>query len=210
MDIRAIVGLSPVVPIVTMADPAEAVPMARALLAGGLSCVEVTLRTAAGLPAIRAIAREVPGLAVGAGTVLTRAQFDAAIEAGAAFVVAPGLTPSLLSAAKAAGTPFLPGVASPSELMLGLEYGLDCFKFFPAVPLGAATLASLRGPFPGAAFCATGGITPERAPEFLALANVLSVGATWVAPAAMLERRDWAGIEKNARKAAALLAHRRS
>jgi 2-dehydro-3-deoxyphosphogluconate aldolase/(4S)-4-hydroxy-2-oxoglutarate aldolase len=204
MDIRTIVGLSPVIPVITIRDAAAAVPMARALLAGGLRAVEITLRTPAGLDAIRAVATAVPELAVGAGTVLNPKDFAAALDAGASFVVAPGLTPALLASARQSGKPFLPGIATASELMMGLEQGFDCFKYFPAVPLGAATLKAFAGPFPDAVFCTTGGITIERAPEFLALPNVLSIGATWVASEAALESGDWAAIEANARRAAAL------
>ncbi len=201
---RDILGLSPVVPVATLADADDAVPMARALLAGGINVVEVTLRTAAGMDSIRAIAAEVPEMTVGAGTVLTASDADGAIIAGARFLVSPGLTPALLADAARRGTPYLPGVASASEVMMALEHGFDVLKIFPAAALGVTTLKTLAGPFPQVRFCANGGITIETAPEFLSLANVLAVGATWITPDVSLAEKDWAGIEARARAAAAL------
>jgi len=206
MTMRDILGLSPVVPVVTLADPDDAVPMARALLAGGINVVEVTLRTGAGLHSIRAIASELPEMTVGAGTVLSTADADGAILAGARFLVSPGLTPALLADATRRDTPYLPGVASASEVMMALEHGFDCLKIFPAAALGASTIKALGGPFPQILFCANGGVTLETAPDFLGLANVRAVGATWVASPELLAARDWAAIEANARAAAALRA----
>jgi 2-dehydro-3-deoxyphosphogluconate aldolase / (4S)-4-hydroxy-2-oxoglutarate aldolase len=201
---RDILGLSPVVPVVTLADADDAVPMARALLAGGINVVEVTLRTAAGMASIRAIAAEVPEMTVGAGTVLTASDADGAIIAGARFLVSPGLTPALLADAARRGTPYLPGVASASEVMLALEHGFEVLKIFPAAALGITTIKTLAGPFPQVRFCANGGMTIETAPEFLGLPNVLAVGATWITPESSLADKDWAGIEARARAAAAL------
>ena len=201
---RNILGLSPVMPVVTLADADDAVPMARALLAGGINVVEVTLRTAAGMDSIRAIAAELPEMMVGAGTVLRASDADGAIMAGARFLVSPGLTPDLLADAAQRGLPYLPGVASASEVMMALEHGFDVLKIFPAAALGVTTIQALAGPFPQVRFCANGGMTIATAPEFLALANVLAVGATWIAPDAALAAKDWAGIETRARAAAAL------
>ena len=204
MTMRDILGLSPVVPVATLADADDAVPMARALLAGGINVVEVTLRTAAGMDSIRAIAAEVPEMMVGAGTVLTASDADGAIIAGARFLVSPGLTPSLLADAARRGTPYLPGVASASEVMMALEHGFDVLKIFPAAALGITTIKTLAGPFPQVRFCANGGMTIETAPEFLGLPNVLAVGATWITPDDSLAEKDWVGIEARARAAAAL------
>ena len=203
-DMREILGLSPVVPVVTFADAADAVPAARALVAGGLRTVEVTLRTPAGLDAIRAIASEVPELLVGAGTVLRADQMDAAVAAGAAFLVSPGLTPTLLREASIRGLSYLPGVATASEVIVALEQGFDCLKLFPAAQLGVATLKAFAGPLPQAVFCANGGITLDNGRDFLALPNVLALGCSWVAPDDSLAAKDWAAIEANARAAAGL------
>ena len=204
MTMRNILGLSPVMPVVTLADADDAVPMARALLAAGINVVEVTLRTAAGLDSIRAIAAELPEMMVGAGTVLRASDAAGAIMAGARFLVSPGLTPDLLADAARRGLPYLPGVASASEVMMALEHGFDVLKIFPAAALGVTTIQALAGPFPQVRFCANGGMTIATAPEFLALANVLAVGATWIAPDSALAAKDWDGIEARARAAAAL------
>lgn len=203
-DIKSILKLSPVIPVVTVNRVADAVPIASALASGGLRVIEVTLRTPAGLDAIRAIANEVPEMEVGAGTVLNAADLLSSIAAGARFTVSPGLTPALLRAAVASGIPYLPGAATAAELMMGLEEGVDCFKFFPAAPMGAPVLKSFAGPFPDAAFCATGGISMDNAREFLGLPNVLCVGATWVVPDTAVAAANWELIEANARRAASL------
>lgn len=202
--LRALLAASPVVPVIRIDDAGDAVPMARALLAGGIGLAEITLRTSAALEAIRRIAGEVPEIAVGAGTILNPNDLDAAAVAGAGFFISPGLTPSLLEAAAERGLAYLPGAATSGEIMQALERGFDCLKFFPAAPLGAATIKSFTGPFPQVSFCVTGGITVENAPDFLALPNVLSVGASWVVTDALLEARDWSAIEANARVAAGL------
>lgn len=203
-DIRPFLDISPVIPVVTIKRAEDALPLARALVAGGIRIIEVTLRTPAGAEAIKAIASEVPELAVGAGTVLNRKDLDAAVSAGSRFLVSPGLTPDLIRAATDTGLPYLPGAATAAELMMGLEGGIDCFKFFPAAPMGSAVLKSFAGPFPNVQFCATGGITLDNADEFLSLSNVLCVGATWVVSDKAVEGGDWAQIEENARKASAL------
>jgi 2-dehydro-3-deoxyphosphogluconate aldolase/(4S)-4-hydroxy-2-oxoglutarate aldolase len=202
--IADIFALGRVVPVVRLDREADAVPMARALLAGGIRTVEITLRTPAALAAIRAVAREVPEIAVGAGTLLKPDDLDAAVEAGAGFFVSPGLTPALLEAAAARGLPYLPGAASAAEIMLALDHGFDRLKFFPAAPLGAKMIDSFAGPFPQVRFCTTGGISRANAADFLALPNVACVGASWVATPAELEAGDWAAIEANARFAAGL------
>ncbi|CAN5354350.1 bifunctional 4-hydroxy-2-oxoglutarate aldolase/2-dehydro-3-deoxy-phosphogluconate aldolase [soil metagenome] len=180
--IEAIMRTSPVIPVIVIEDVAHAVPMATALVAGGLRVLEVTLRTPAGLEAIRAM-KQVPGAIVGAGTVLNTRDLDAAIEAGSEFIVSPGLTPSLGKEAVASGIPFLPGTANASDIMLGLDLGLAHFKFFPASTSGGIpALKALAGPFGGIKFCPTGGITPETAPDWLALDPVLCVGGSWLVP----------------------------
>ena len=205
--LRTLLRHAPVIPVYTPASVEEAVQVAQALVRGGLPVIEVTLRTPAALDAIRAIARDVPGAIVGAGTVLDAAQVDAVRAAGAAFGVSPGATPRLLAAIKANGLPFLPGIATASELMQGLEAGLDTFKFFPAVPAGGvAMLSSFAGPFPQVKFCPTGGIAPASAPEFLAQPNVLCIGGSWLTPKGLLAQKDWSAIEHLARATAALRA----
>lgn len=181
-----------VIPVLTIERVEDAVPLARALVEGGLEVLEVTLRTPVALEAIRAIATEVPQAVVGSGTALTPADVEASASAGAVFAVSPGLTPALLAADS---LPLLPGVATASELMLGLEAGLQAFKFFPAVQAGgAAMLKAWAGPFASARFCPTGGIDLSNAASFLDLPNVLCVGGGWVAPRSMIERGDWTGI----------------
>lgn len=180
--IAEIMTLSPVIPVLVIDDVARAEPIARALVAGGVRALEVTLRTPAAFDAIAAMKR-VPGAVVGAGTVLNRADLNAAIVAGAEFVVSPGLTADLGEAAVASGVPFLPGVASPSDLMRGLDLGLTHFKFFPAEANGGiAAMKALTGPFPMARFCPTGGITAASARDWLALDAVLCVGGSWLVP----------------------------
>lgn len=203
-DIARIFELGPVVPVVQLDDAGDAVPMARALLAGGIRVVEITLRTPAALAAIRAVVDEVPEIAVGAGTLLKPDDLTAAVDAGAGFFVSPGLTPALLKDAEARGLAYLPGAATSTEIMMALDHGFDHLKFFPAAPLGAEMIKSFTGPFPQVRFCTTGGITRDNAPAFLALPNVACVGASWVVTSAALEAKDWAAIEANARFAAGL------
>ena len=203
--VRAVLKLAPVIPVFTPDDVDDAVQVAQALFRGGLPVIEVTLRTPRALDAIKAMVDAVPDAVVGAGTVLTPAQMDAAKAAGARFAVSPGATPTLYAAARDADLPYLPGVATGSELILGLEAGLDTFKFFPAVQSGGAPLLSAwHGPFADVRFCPTGGISAQTAPQFLHLPNVLCVGGSWLTTAALMQSRDWEGIERLAREAAVL------
>lgn len=197
--------LSPVMPVVVIEDVDAAEQLARALLAGGIRTIEITLRTPAALDAIARIAHAVPEMIVGAGTVLSAGDLDAAVNAGARYALSPGATPKLMKAARKRHIPFIPGVATSSEIMRGLDLGYTCFKFFPAEQLGgAAALKAQAGPLPAARFCPTGGITLEKARSYLALDNVLCVGGSWIAPADKIKARDWSGIEALAREAAAL------
>ncbi|MEV6783882.1 bifunctional 4-hydroxy-2-oxoglutarate aldolase/2-dehydro-3-deoxy-phosphogluconate aldolase [Streptomyces sp. NPDC051098] len=201
----SVLDLAPVVPVVVIEDAADAVPLARALVAGGLPAIEVTLRTPAALDAIRAIAAEVPEAVVGAGTVISADGVDAAVAAGARFLVSPGWTQTLLDAMQRSGVPFLPGVSTTSEVVALLERGVDEMKFFPAEAAGGtAYLRSLAGPLPQARFCPTGGISLASAPSYLALPNVGCVGGTWMLPADAIASQDWGRVEALAAGAAAL------
>ncbi|MCF3104434.1 bifunctional 4-hydroxy-2-oxoglutarate aldolase/2-dehydro-3-deoxy-phosphogluconate aldolase [Streptomyces roseoverticillatus] len=201
----SVLGLAPVLPVAVLSDAADAVPLARALVAGGLPAIEVTLRTDAALDAIRAVAAEVPEAAVGAGTVLSPARAAAAVRAGARFLVSPGWTDPLLAALRETGVPFLPGVSTVSEVMALLERGVREMKFFPAQAAGGAPyLASLASPLPEARFCPTGGIGPATAPAYLSLPNVGCVGGSWMLPGDALARRDWGRVTELAREAAGL------
>jgi 2-dehydro-3-deoxyphosphogluconate aldolase / (4S)-4-hydroxy-2-oxoglutarate aldolase len=178
--IETIMRTSPVIPVLVIEDAAHAVPIAQALVAGGLRVLEVTLRTAAALDVIREM-KSVPGAIVGAGTVLNEADLRATIDAGAEFIVSPGLTESLGKAAIASGIPFLPGIANAGDIMRGLDLGLSHFKFFPASTSGGIpALKALTGPFGGIKFCPTGGISIDTAPDWLAVDSVLCVGGSWV------------------------------
>jgi 2-dehydro-3-deoxyphosphogluconate aldolase / (4S)-4-hydroxy-2-oxoglutarate aldolase len=204
-QVEATMRLAPVIPVVIIDDAQHAVPMARALVAGGVPAIEVTLRTPAALDAIRAIANEVEGAVVGVGTVLTAKDLHAAEQAGARFAVSPGVSPNLLAAADNSALPLLPGVATASEAMSLLERGYRHLKFFPAVPAGGAKLlGAWASPLPQLRFCPTGGISLLSAPDFLALSNVLCVGGSWLTPNDKLKRGDWDGIEQLAREAALL------
>ncbi|MEU7462810.1 MULTISPECIES: bifunctional 4-hydroxy-2-oxoglutarate aldolase/2-dehydro-3-deoxy-phosphogluconate aldolase [Streptomyces] len=204
-QVDSVLDLAAVVPVVVIAEVSDAVPVARALVGGGLRGVEVTLRTPAALEAIRAIAEEVPEAVVGAGTVITPGQVAAAVAAGARFLVSPGWTEGLLAAMRGCGVPFLPGVSTASEVVALLEHGVREMKFFPAQAAGGtAYLRSLAGPLPQARFCPTGGIGPGNAAEYLALPNVGCVGGSWMVPADALAAGDWARIEALARAAAGL------
>ena len=203
--IAAVMAAGPVIPVVLIDDAAQAVPLARALVAGGITVIEVTLRTAAAIDAIGAIAAEVEDITVGAGTVLDPAQLDAARLAGARFAVSPGTSPRLLDAAAGHPLALLPGAGSVSESMTLLERGYARQKFFPAGAAGgAAFLAALASPLPQVSFCPTGGITPDNAPGYLELANVACVGGSWITPEAAIRNGDWARIENLARAASAL------
>ena len=195
----------PVVPVVVVDDLAQAVPVARALVAGGLPVIELTLRTPVALDAIRAIADEVPEILVGAGTILTPGQAKEARDAGAQFLVSPGATPALLAGMAETGLPFLPGTATVSEVLAVLEAGWTEMKFFPAEASGgAAYLSSIASPVPAARFCPTGGITPASAASYLSLPNVGCVGGSWLTPKDALAAGDWARVERLASEAAAL------
>ncbi|MFJ3641961.1 bifunctional 4-hydroxy-2-oxoglutarate aldolase/2-dehydro-3-deoxy-phosphogluconate aldolase [Streptomyces sp. NPDC090108] len=201
----SVLDLAPVVPVVVVSDAADAVPLARALVAGGLPAIEVTLRTPAALDAIRAVADEVPEAVVGAGTVITPEQVRDCVAAGARFLVSPGWTETLLAAMRGSGVPFLPGVSTTSEVVALLERGVREMKFFPAQAAGGtAYLRSLAGPLPQARFCPTGGIGPANARDYLSLPNVGCVGGSWMVPADAVAARDWARIEELARSAAGL------
>ncbi|MET9661203.1 bifunctional 4-hydroxy-2-oxoglutarate aldolase/2-dehydro-3-deoxy-phosphogluconate aldolase [Streptomyces sp. NPDC006510] len=201
----SVLDLAPVVPVVVLEDAADAVPLARALVAGGLPAIEVTLRTAAALDSIRAIAAEVPDAVVGAGTVISVRNVADTVAAGARFLVSPGWTDRLLDAMKASGVPFLPGVSTTSEVVALLERGVTEMKFFPAEAAGGtAYLKALSAPLPQARFCPTGGIALGSAPSYLALPNVGCVGGSWMVPTDAVAAKDWARVERLASEAAAL------
>jgi 2-dehydro-3-deoxyphosphogluconate aldolase/(4S)-4-hydroxy-2-oxoglutarate aldolase len=194
-----------IVPVVTLEQAELAPRLGEALLAGGLGIVEVTLRSAAGLAALRALKAAHPQMTVAAGTVLRPEQMRAAAEAGADFAVSPGGTPALIEAAAAIGLPYMPGVATASEAMAAQEAGQRVLKFFPAAPAGgSALLKSLAEPLSELRFCPTGGVRPETLNDYLALPNVICVGGTWIAPKAALAEGDWAGIAARAAEAMAL------
>ena len=204
-SIRRILDLSPVIPVITIRDLTQAVPLAQALVAGGLRVLEVTLRTSAGLAAIEAMRRAVPDAVVGVGTLLDAAQVKAADAAGAQFGVSPGLTPALADAAGTVAWPLLPGVMTPSELIAARARGYTACKLFPAQQAGGiGMLKALHAVFPDVVFCPTGGISRQTAPDFLALPNVRCVGGSWVVPDEALGKGDWSAIEALARDAAQL------
>jgi 2-dehydro-3-deoxyphosphogluconate aldolase/(4S)-4-hydroxy-2-oxoglutarate aldolase len=197
-----IMAMAPVVPVVVLDDLKAAVPLAEALVRGGLPVIEVTLRTVVGLDAIQAIAKAVPGAVVGAGTVNRPEQLVDALEAGAKFIVSPGATPSLVYAARSAAVPYLPGAATASEMLALLEEGISHQKFFPAEASGGVpALKAFASPLPEVKFCPTGGIDAELAQDYLALPNVVCVGGSWVTPAKLIKAGDWDAIEELARAA---------
>ncbi len=205
MKIIDICRLAPVIPVLIVDDAATAGPLARALVAGGLKALEVTLRTPAALDAIRAMVDAAPDAAVGAGTLLTPADVKAAKAAGATFGVSPGATERILDAAEDAGLPMLPGVATPSEALRAMERGLEVLKFFPAEQNGGADmLRAWASPLARLKFCPTGGVSVANAPDYLSLPNVVCVGGSWVAPKDAVNNGDWARIEALARAAASL------
>ena len=205
MDALAVMKAGPVIPVIVIADLAEAVPLAKALVAGGVRVLEVTLRTPAGLDAIKAIAREVPHAIVGVGTVTAPEEFAQARAAGARFAVSPGLTPALAEAARQSGIPCLPGVMTPSDVIAARAAGFRQLKLFPAQQAGGlGMLKALHGPFPDLVFCPTGGVTEQTALEFLSLPNVACVGGSWLTPKAAVDAKDWAEITRLAARAAAL------
>ena len=195
MNILDIMRTSPVIPVIAIDDIEHAVPLAQALVAGGIRVLEVTLRTKHGLAAIRAMVDQVPGAIVGVGTLTQPEEFAASRDAGAVFGVSPGLTSALIAAAKSSGLPLLPGVMTPSEVMAAREVGFRQLKLFPAVPAGGiGMLNAIGGPLPDVTFCPTGGISIDTAPQFLALKNVACVGGSWLTPKDAMQSGDWARI----------------
>ena len=204
-DIAEVLGSVRVIPVLTISDVESAVPLAKALVAGGLTVLEITLRTEAALEAIRRIAAEVPDAILGAGTVSAPSQFDQAEAAGARFVVSPGTTPMLLAAAKNSPLAYLPAAATASEAMELAEHGYLHQKFFPAETIGgAAALRQLAAPLPGIHFCPTGGLSQANAPDYLACSNVFAVGGSWPASNAAVIAGDWPQVVAAAQAAAAL------
>lgn len=205
MDIEVIMQASKVIPVIVINEPKDAIPMARALLAGGLNVLEVTLRTEHGLGAIKDIRQSLPDAIVGAGTILSSSDVENAAAAGAQFIVSPGSTSTLINKAVELQIPVLPGVSSPSEIMNLREQGIRHMKLFPAeVVGGCAMLSALQGPLGDVKFCPTGGVNLNNAKEYLALTNVLCVGGSWMLPKKLLKNKDWAAITELAKEAAAL------
>lgn len=203
--VRAFLAASPVVPVITIDEAEHAVPLARALIAGGIAAIEITLRTPAARVAAERIAREVPEALLGIGTALTAADLKLARDLGARFALSPGATPALLKAASEQDLPFIPGIATASELMQALEYGFDVVKFFPAATMGGIPgLKALSAPFPHVRFCPTGGISEANAPDWLKEPAVLAVGGSWIAPPDLIRAQNWDEITRRAKAAAAL------
>src|SRR5438094_10669825 len=209
MDALDLMRIGPVIPVIVIDDLAHAVPLARALVAGGVRVLEVTLRTRVALDAVRAIGREVEDAIVGVGTISRAEHFQQAVDAGARFGVSPGLTNELIDAAQANKLPLLPGVMTPSDVIAARAAGLRQLKLFPAQQAGGiGMLKALSGPFPDVQFCPTGGITADTAPEFLALPNVACVGGSWLTPGGAVAAGDWDTITRLAREASALRRER--
>ena len=197
-----ILNTCPVMPVMVIQNLDDAVPLAKALVAGGIKVLEITLRTPIALEAIRLISQEVEDAIVGAGTITTPELLKAAEDAGAVFAISPGLTPTLLAAAKTGNIALIPGISTLSELMLGMEYGLDHFKFFPAEAAGGIPmLKAIAGPIPQVTFCPTGGISPENYNAYLKLSNVACVGGSWLAPADVVKSKNWAKVTELAKEA---------
>lgn len=206
-NLLEILRASPVIPVIAIDRIEHAVPLAQALVAGGIRVLEVTLRTAHGLAAIRAMAQQVPEAIIGVGTLTQPEEFAAARDAGAVFGVSPGLTPALIAAARSSGLPLLPGVMTPSEVMAAREQGFRQLKLFPAVPAGGVgMLDAIAGPLPDMMFCPTGGISIDTAPRFLACKNVACVGGSWLTPREAVQAADWAKITALAAVASRLRA----
>ena len=204
-DASSVLPISPVIPVVTIDDPQDAVPLARALANGCVNIIELTLRTGSALTSLKLIAKEVPDIVVGAGTILTPAQADEAVTAGARFLVSPGITPALLANMLSLEVPLLPGVATVGEVMTVMEQGLNTMKFFPAGPAGGPDyLAAISAPIPHVQFCPTGGITLGTAPHYLKLPNVSCVGGSWLTPAEAVAAKNWDRITRLASQAAVL------
>lgn len=207
VSIQQVMTTSPVMPVMVINNLEQAVPLAQALVSGGLKVLEITLRTPVALDAIRRIKAEVPGAIVGAGTIINVQTLHQAIDAGAEFIVSPGVTDKLLDAALATDVPLLPGVATSSEVMRLLERGITAMKFFPAEAAGGIPmLKSFAGPLPQVTFCPTGGVNPNNAPAYLALSNVACVGGSWMAPADLVDAGNWDEITRRAKEAAGLQA----
>jgi 2-dehydro-3-deoxyphosphogluconate aldolase/(4S)-4-hydroxy-2-oxoglutarate aldolase len=205
MTLLEIMRTSPVIPVIAIDNINHAVPLAKALVAGGIRVLEVTLRTEHGLPAIRAMVEQVPQAIIGVGTLTRGEEFAAARDAGAVFGVSPGLTPALIAAAKSSGLPLLPGVMTPSEVMMAREAGFRQLKLFPAVPAGGVgMLNAIAGPLPDVTFCPTGGVSQENAAQFLACNNVACVGGSWLTPKDAMQAADWARITELATAASGL------
>ncbi|HSW25012.1 MAG TPA: bifunctional 4-hydroxy-2-oxoglutarate aldolase/2-dehydro-3-deoxy-phosphogluconate aldolase [Burkholderiaceae bacterium] len=205
MNVLELMRIGPVIPVIVIDHIAHAVPLARALVAGGVRVLEVTLRTPVALQAIRAIAREVDGAVVGVGTITRAQDFVQSIDAGAVFGVSPGLTPELVAGARDSGLPLLPGVMTPSDVIAARAAGFTEMKLFPAQQAGGiGMLKALGGPFPDVTFCPTGGVSAATAPDFLALPNVACVGGSWLTPADAVAAGDWERITTLARAAAQL------
>ncbi|WP_305908911.1 bifunctional 4-hydroxy-2-oxoglutarate aldolase/2-dehydro-3-deoxy-phosphogluconate aldolase [Methylomarinum sp. Ch1-1] len=205
--IKDIMHTSPVIPVMVINRLEHAVPLAHALVEGGLKVLEITLRTPVALEAIKRIKAEVPDAIVGAGTVINQETLKQAVDAGSEFLVSPGVTDNLIDAALKSGVPILPGVISPSEVMRLLEKGISEMKFFPAEAAGGIPmLKSIGGPLPQVTFCPTGGVSPKNAAEYLALKNVACVGGSWMAPADLVDAEDWTEITRRAKEASALSA----
>ncbi|WP_031433517.1 bifunctional 4-hydroxy-2-oxoglutarate aldolase/2-dehydro-3-deoxy-phosphogluconate aldolase [Methylomarinum vadi] len=205
--IKDIMHTSPVIPVMVINRLEHAVPLAHALVEGGLKVLEITLRTPVALDAIKQIKAEVPGAIVGAGTVINTETLQQAIAAGSEFLVSPGVTENLIDAAIASGVPILPGVISPSEVMRLMEKGITEMKFFPAEAAGGVPmLKSIGGPLPQVTFCPTGGVSPKNAADYLALKNVACVGGSWMAPADLVDAENWDEITRRAKEAAQISA----
>lgn len=199
---KRVLNEGPVMPVIVIQDLNDAVPLAKALLAGGIKVLEITLRTPIALDAIKLIKQEVEGVVVGVGTVTTPQQLAAAEEAGAVFAISPGLTPTLLNAAIAGNIALIPGISTLSELMTGMEYGLDHFKFFPAEAAGGvAMLKSIAGPMPSVTFCPTGGISLKNYNDYLQLSNVACVGGSWLVPSDIVITKNWDKVTELAKQA---------
>ncbi|TAL54971.1 MAG: bifunctional 4-hydroxy-2-oxoglutarate aldolase/2-dehydro-3-deoxy-phosphogluconate aldolase [Methylovulum sp.] len=199
---KDVLNAGPVMPVMVIQNLEDAVPLAEALVAGGIKVLEITLRTPIALEAIKLISENVKDAIVGAGTITTAEQLKAAEDAGAVFAISPGLTPALLTAAQTGNIALIPGIATLSELMMGMEYGLDHFKFFPAEAAGGIPmLKAIAGPMPTITFCPTGGISPENYRAYLALSNVACVGGSWLAPADAVKNKNWAKVSELAKQA---------
>jgi 2-dehydro-3-deoxyphosphogluconate aldolase/(4S)-4-hydroxy-2-oxoglutarate aldolase len=204
---QTVLTAGPVMPVMVIQNLEDAVPLAKALVAGGIKVLEITLRTPVALDAIRAISQEAEGAIVGAGTIANPKQLQAARDAGAVFAISPGITQNLLAAAKDGDIALIPGVATLSELMLGMDYALDHFKFFPAEAAGGMPmLKAIGGPFPQATFCPTGGISPDNYQAYLKLSNVACVGGSWLAPADAVKTKNWAKVTALAQQAISNIA----